>query len=177
MSLWSWFECLVHAYCYIALRWGSTRNCVWWYLLQDYVFFRIVLWTEDLHGNLTSYQPQTKLREGNVFTAVCLSVHRGLGLPSHNAMGQADPPQKDDPPRRMTPPRYVKPRALCILLECILVYQCSCFGFQFSLSRYVLLSSSVDFSSLRLIVEHRIKDWIVIKITTLSTYELPGNIM
>ena len=27
-----------------------------------------------------------------------LSVHRGGSLPSHNAMGQADSPQKADPP-------------------------------------------------------------------------------
>ena len=34
---------------------------------------------------------QTKLREGNVFTGMCYSVHR-RGLPPHNTMGRQTPP-------------------------------------------------------------------------------------
>ena len=41
-----------------------------------------------------NYRPQTKLPEGNIFTAVCHSVQGSL--PSHNAMTQAEPPQKTD---------------------------------------------------------------------------------
>ena len=60
---------------------------------------------------------QTKLREGNVFTHVCLSTGGG-NLPSHNAMGQQTPHlqrqipppgQKADPPpicRWSTSERY-----------------------------------------------------------------------
>ena len=36
------------------------------------------------------YRPQTKLREGNVFTPVCDSVHRG-GCVSQHAMGVGFP--------------------------------------------------------------------------------------
>ena len=46
---------------------------------------------------------QTKLREGNVFTRVCLFTG---GLPSHNAMEQAEPPPPPlsrNPLRRQTP--------------------------------------------------------------------------
>ena len=39
------------------------------------------------------------MEQGNVFTGVCHSVHDGL--PSHNAMGQADLPP---PARRQTDP-------------------------------------------------------------------------
>ena len=47
------------------------------------------------------YRPQTKLREGNVFTHVRLSTGGG-SLPSHNAMGQADPyPRYGQPAGRM----------------------------------------------------------------------------
>ena len=35
------------------------------------------------------------------------SVNRVQGLPSHNTMGQADPPQKADP--HLPPPRYGQP--------------------------------------------------------------------
>ena len=85
------------------------------------------------------YRPQTKLREGYVFTGVCDSVHRGgsvypsmhLGPP-----GWKTPPEwRTLPPRMESPPRMEKPpspqvenppptvnvRAVRILLECILV--------------------------------------------------------
>ena len=32
------------------------------------------------HRNLALYHPQTKLRQGNVFTPVCDSVHLGAGV-------------------------------------------------------------------------------------------------
>ena len=43
----------------------------------------------DLLSLTHCYRPQTKLREGNVFTPVCHSVHGGL--PVDSAMGHADP--------------------------------------------------------------------------------------
>ena len=51
--------------------------------------------------------PQTKLREGNVFTSVCDSVH-GRGVSVQGGLYQGDPP-------------YTKEWAVRILLECILV--------------------------------------------------------
>ena len=94
------------------------------------------------------YRSHTKYGEGNVFTPVCHSVHRGVwlgrgvclgregGLPWERrgfALGRglhADPPQKVDPTRRQTPPpEYSHPGntvntwSVHILLECILVGQ------------------------------------------------------
>ena len=74
------------------------------------------------------YRPQTKLREGNVFTPVCHSVDKG-GLPSHNAMSRQTPALGRQPSLgRLTPRSGGKPlrhtvnrRAVRILLECILV--------------------------------------------------------
>ena len=49
-----------------------------------------------------------------------VSVCSQGGLPSHNGMGQADPPQRADnsPP---PPPLRVNRRAVCVLLECTLL--------------------------------------------------------
>ena len=55
---------------------------------------------------LVSDRPETKLREGNVFTAVCDYVHRG-GLCSGVSLSGAD-----DPP-------HGNVRAVRILMECI----------------------------------------------------------
>ena len=49
------------------------------------------------------YRPQTKLREGNVFTSICDSVHGGC-TPS----GQTPPRQTYTP--RQTPPRQTPPK-------------------------------------------------------------------
>ena len=107
--------------------------------------------------------PATKLGQGNIFTGVCDSVHRGCGVPQcmlgyHNPPGTRHPPgpgrypwdqagtlpwdQVGTPWTRQTPPRTrqapplgagrhppeqsilgdtVNERAVCILLECILV--------------------------------------------------------
>ena len=73
---------------------------------------------------------QTKFREGNVFTRVCLFTGGG-GLSSHNAVGQADP----------TPPpcHTVNRRAEGILLECMLVnFSLSC---QFCNFDYFILTN------------------------------------
>ena len=56
------------------------------------------------------YRPQTKLREGNVFTRVCLSTI-AIGLYFHNDTEQADPH-----------PDTVNRRAVRILQECIRVF-------------------------------------------------------
>ena len=61
------------------------------------------------------YLLQTKLREGNVFTHVCLFTG---GLPSHNAMRQADThPWPGDRPLPLP-----AQEAVGIQLECIFVY-------------------------------------------------------
>ena len=70
------------------------------------------------------------LGQGNIFSSVCqeYSVHRG-GLPQ--CMLGYHPPGADTPPTRhppgpSTPPLgdTVNKRAVCILLECNLVYLC-----------------------------------------------------
>ena len=62
------------------------------------------------------YSPQTKLQEGNVFTGVCHSVHRGVGsYPSG-----PNPPRDHTPPPRTITPRTTK-WVVRILLECFLV--------------------------------------------------------
>ena len=72
------------------------------------------------------YRPQTKLREGIVFTPVCDSVHGGGGVyPSMQWAGGVHParqtPPGQTPPRETPPPRRQLKRALRILLEYILV--------------------------------------------------------
>ena len=70
----------------------------------------------------TSYRLQRKLREGNVFTPVCHSVHEGGGSSVSGSGGMCGPIYP-----RHTHPGYplnthtVNKRALCILLECFLV--------------------------------------------------------
>ena len=54
------------------------------------------------------YRPQTKLREGYVFTGVCDSVHKGGVLPHcmlghHPPSWQGRPPWQGDPPGKETP--------------------------------------------------------------------------
>ena len=71
------------------------------------------------------YRQQTKLREGNVFTPVCDSVHGGGVYPSmhqrsHNALARHSPPGRH-PLGQIPPTRMVNERAVRILLECILV--------------------------------------------------------
>ena len=74
----------------------------------------------------------TKLRQGNVFTPVCHSVHKGGSASMHagiDPLGRHPPgrhPQGDTPlgrpPRADTPPsRRLLQRTVHILLECILV--------------------------------------------------------
>ena len=78
-------------------------------------------------SNFSNYRLQTKLREGNVFTPVCDSVHRGVGVyPSMQwAMGCTSSRQipLGRHPLRQTPLplRWPLKRAVRILLECILV--------------------------------------------------------
>ena len=54
----------------------------------------------------------TKLRQGNVFARVCDSVHRGSLSRGGSLLGR--------PPGQRPP--YGNDRAVCILLECILVF-------------------------------------------------------
>ena len=67
------------------------------------------------------------LGQGNVFTRVCHSVHRGEGV---SVRGTETPPGQR-PSNGQRTPLYSKERAVCILLECILVdlehqRQCLC---------------------------------------------------
>ena len=57
--------------------------------------------------------PQTKLREGNVFTPVCDSVHKMGGSLSEGSSVQGVSVRET--------PMYGKERAICILLECFLL--------------------------------------------------------
>ena len=54
------------------------------------------------------YRPQRSCGQGNIFTPVCHSVHRGGVLPQcmlgyHPPWDQADPPGSDPPGTRQTP--------------------------------------------------------------------------
>ena len=123
--------------------------------LQTEIHFlcKLIMWSisswplnfADVHYVLYFYRPQTKLREGNVFTHVCLSRLAGAGRVS--AQPKCRPPAKRHPPRfppaagRQTPhprpggmhslparrhtptPRYGQPVGGTILLECILVLE------------------------------------------------------
>ena len=66
------------------------------------------------------YRPQTKLREGNVFTPVCDSVHRG-GLCPGGSLSKWGGSLSRGVSVMETPPGTVEQRAVRILLECILV--------------------------------------------------------
>ena len=64
------------------------------------------------------------LGQGNIFTCVCHSIHRGRGLspgglPDRDAPWTENPLNRDPPDR--DPPLYGGERAVRILLECILV--------------------------------------------------------
>ena len=60
-----------------------------------------------IHGkvniNVINYRPQTKLREDNVITAVCLFTW-GSDYPQCHAEGRPPPPQKADPPPSIQSP-------------------------------------------------------------------------
>ena len=111
---------------------------------------------QELLLELTFYHPQTKLREGNVFTPVCDSVHGGTGVSQH-AMGRGGmgcvykcsprPPGQtprwaDMTPRQTHLPRRALHRAVHILLECIVVSNMFKIGFNHT---YVLRDYT-DFS-------------------------------
>ena len=89
-----------------------------------------------------NYRPQQSCGQGNIFTPVCHSVHRGVsasvhaGIPSpgsrHPPLGADTPPGTDTSPQSRHPPRSRHPpgsrlrhtvndRPVRILLECILV--------------------------------------------------------
>ena len=94
------------------------------------------------------YRPKRSFGQGNIFTPVCHSVHRGGGLarrtpPRHGGTppracpprhGEPHPGMEERPPPGMEnppPPRSrlrhtVYDRPVRILLECILVHLCVC---------------------------------------------------
>ena len=97
---------------------------------------------QALVSPLLSLPPATKLGQGYVFTRVCDSVHRGVSTPVragiHTPMGrytpradiplgrhpQADIPWVNTPPLCSACWDTVNKQAVCILLECNLVYVC-----------------------------------------------------
>ena len=118
--------------------------------------------SEITYLQVPSLPPATKLRQGNVFTSVCHSVHREGCLADtpplwtlgrhppvdpgqtppwadiHNGQTPLPPGQK--PPWADTPPgRRLLQRTVHILLECILVQ----YGSHFSGLKKILDSSSI----------------------------------
>ena len=80
----------------------------------------------------------TWLRQGNVFTDVCHSVH-GEGGVWQTPCGQTHPPGQT-PPGRHPPSRRLLQRTVRIILECILVLYCKLIGEQQrSYSRWLIL--------------------------------------
>ena len=76
--------------------------------------------------------PATKLGQGYIFTGVCDSVPRG-GLPQymlgcHTPLPEQTPPEPGIPPAQSMLGGTVNAQAVCILLECNLVFV---FGFFF----------------------------------------------
>ena len=63
------------------------------------VFLHTSMFVSCRHDACNFYLPQRSLGQGNVFTHVCHSVHRGEG-------GSAQPPPDADPPGLGRPPRY-----------------------------------------------------------------------
>ena len=98
----------------------------------------------------SSYRPPTKLREGNVFFRVCLSVHRGVPrwpVPMMHWTSQPPPPLVTSGGHHWRPVQTcsledspnlywhlvakactVGKRAVCIPLECFRVYVLCCYG-------------------------------------------------
>ena len=77
--------------------------------------------------------PSTKLRQGNVFTHVCHSVHRGVypsmhrveTRPSQTPWANTTPPPQVDTPHRVDTPLGRQPPAQCMLgysPQCMLGY-------------------------------------------------------
>ena len=90
-----------------------------------------------LKSRVVYYRPQTKLWEGNVFTGVCDSVHRGMPCPGGGAWSEGSAWSWGVPTPggcglvlggclEETPPRQLLLRAVHILLECILVCRLKC---------------------------------------------------
>ena len=93
----------------------------------------------SLKVNGHNYRPQMKLQEGNIFTGVCDSVHR-VGVWSRGggawswgrvhgrggawSWGGSGPSGVPGGVPGGDPPRWLLLRAVCILLECILVQDC-----------------------------------------------------
>ena len=72
------------------------------------------------------YRPQTKLREGYVFTAVCDSIHGGGGVCLSACWDATPTPGADTPlPAQCMLGDTVNKWAVCILLECNLVFLCN----------------------------------------------------
>ena len=68
------------------------------------------------------YRPQTKLREGNVFTPVCDSVYRGRGGCIPACIGQEPDTPRQTPPRQTpSPPEMATEARGTHPTECIIV--------------------------------------------------------
>ena len=86
-----------------------------------------VLFIDQVGYFVNIYSPQTKLREGNVFTPVCQSSCSQWGTGSLYditfCLTDPRPPGTETHPEQRLP-LYGKERAVSILLECILVNEC-----------------------------------------------------
>ena len=91
----------------------------------SFIYQAAILIVQKQH-KINIYRPQTKLRKG-FYTCLSVILFMG-GSVSQHALGHTDTPWADNPlPSACwdTPPRQPLLRTLCILLECILVFQVS----------------------------------------------------
>ena len=104
---------------------------------------------------------QTKLREGDVFTLVCHSVHRGV-YPSMQWLTYplGRPPQAD------TPTEMATKRAIRILLKCILVLTISLI----SLSLSIVLTFVLEFLQKHRLYLHLRQFVFVFRVSSVETH-------
>ena len=119
------------------LKTSKTRSSL--HATTNVTIHKIFVWhfflkLECMYFGFTCYRPQRSCGQGNIFTPVCHSVHRGVSAsvqagippPSKHPPRADNPPGVDTPPPEQTPPgsrlrHTVNERPVRILLECILV--------------------------------------------------------
>ena len=102
---------------FILLQFGTYQQCV--------ILFMCLKTTNKILNLSISTASKRSLGQGNVFTRVCHSIHRG-GLPLDRDSLDRDPLDRDplyrDPPSPSTYIWWRPPKRVSILLECILVW-------------------------------------------------------
>ena len=87
------------------------RDLCW--LVKTGVILKPVKHDTEVYVRLKYLLPSTKLGQGNVFTHVCHSVHRGSATHTHTHTSVQKPPWADTPPGRhphgQTPPLQATP--------------------------------------------------------------------